>query len=201
MRVLSAEAYAALDSGRFSLRWLFRVDMPDGPFAVWSDLYSITVGGTVYTGIGNVFAVPPSASVADMAARNIDVPFSGLDQLLASRVEAEPWHQRPASLQLAIISVDNPQIVSIKPWFVGFLDQLVRRDKPNGTADLTCRCESIARELSRKGARTRSDSDQRQRDPNDGFFKHTVGAVSTHIDWGKLPTPPPPKKPKFLGIF
>lgn len=201
MRIISSQALAALDSGRFRVRCLLRADIPSGVFAVWDDIGSITVGGTVYTGAAGRFTVSPVSSVADLSARNVDVTLSGLDSEAGSIVDRTDWHQRPILIQRVIISEDAPQVLSVVPYFSGFLDQMIRKEKPGGQSIMTFRCEAAARELSRNGARTRSDADQRQRDPQDGFFKFTASAVVTNVTWGRTTAPPPQKKKKFLGIF
>jgi len=44
--------------------------------------------------------------------------------------------------------------------------------------------ETAARGLGRRGARMRSDADQRLLDPADGFFKHISYAAEKNLYWG-----------------
>lgn len=203
MRVISSTALAALDSGRFRVRALLKVDSDDGPVALWDDVGNIVVGGVTYAGAPGRFVIGGVSSVADFSARNVDVTLSGLDLTTAAMIDQATWHQRPITIQRAIIAEDAPQVIHLMPYFLGFLDQMVWREKVDGEAIITFRCEASARELMRKGTRTRSDSDQRQRDAADGFFASTVAASTTSIVWGKRPSQPqqqPPRR-KILGIF
>lgn len=203
MRVLSSQALAALDTGRFAIRTLLGMDLGSGFVGFWDDAYDITLGGKTYLATYGGFRVTPIPSSSDLGVRSADVVFSGLDPRAASEVEAEEWHQRPVTISLAILSVDDPQVLNVAAWFTGFADHMTRREAPGGQTELIVRCEGIGRELSRRGARTRADSDQRQIDANDGFFKHTVTASNTPVQWGRgAPQAPPPRsKPGGLIGF
>jgi hypothetical protein len=203
VRVISSDALTALDSGRFRVRCLLKVDTDDGPFAIWDDVGDISVSSITYTGAPGRFSVGSAVSVADFSARNCDVTLSGLDLETAALIDQADWHQRPITIQRAIISEEAPQVIHLMPYFVGFLDQMVWREKSGGSSIITFRCEASARELMRKGTRTRSNSDQRQRDSADGFFAAVVAASTKSIVWGRQATPPtqsPPRR-KILGIF
>ena len=200
MRSIGAEALAAMQSGRFGKRTLVYFDIPGGGAGFWDDGYDIVHGGDTYYGLGGAMTVSPMSSGADFAARAVDVAISGLDTRLAAEVEALAWHQTPVVISEAIIAVDAPQILYVAVWFSGIFDQLVRSETVGGVAQVTAKCESIAREFGRKGARTQSDADQRQIDADDGFYTYAATSGNTPINWGGRPEQPPPKK-KFLGLF
>lgn len=204
MRVLSSDALAALDAGRFRVRALLHVDMPVADFAIWDELGSIEVSGVTYHGAPGRFTIAQTTSASDLGTRGCDVTLSGLDTEAANAVESEPWHQRPVAIHRAILTEDAPQIVHLLPVFSGFLDQLIRKEVASGQSILTFKCEASARELTRKGARTRSDADQRRRDPTDGFFKHVVNSINQPINWGTIKVEPQQlmQQPrKLFGIF
>ncbi len=201
MRVISNDALTALDSGRFRVRCLLLAEMDDGDFAIWDDMGQITVASVTYTGAPGRFTVSPVSSIADMSARNCDVALSALDLETVARIDQEDWHQRPVTIQRAIIAEDAPQTLHLMPYFSGFLDQMIWKETAGGTANVTFRCEASARELQRKGTRTRSDADQRERDAADGFFAAVVKASSTNIEWGRRSQPPQPKKKKIWDFF
>lgn len=200
MRIISSEALAALDSGRFAVRCLLRVEADGGDLAIWDDVGSIVHGGVTYLGAAGRFTVAPVTSAQDGGARSVDVTLSGLDLDAANAVDGAGWHQRPITITRAILATDAPQVLHTMPVFAGFLDQMLRSERSGGVTTMIFRCESSSRELGRKGARTRSDADQRQRDPDDGFFKHTVNAVQQQIQWGQSSQQAAPRK-KLFGIF
>ncbi len=203
MRVISSIATDALDSGRFRVRCLLRAQADGGDVALWDDVGTIDVGGVTYSGAPGRFVVGPVVSVSDFSARNCDVTLSGLDLTVAAMIDQANWHQRPITIQRAIITEDAPAVLHLMPYFIGFLDQMVWREKVDGQSVITFRCEASARELQRKGTRTRSNSDQRQRDPDDGFFSATVSASTSSIVWGTRPqqVQQQPARRKILGIF
>lgn len=204
MRVITAEAQAALDTGRFAVRALVKMvpGAPDSPLCLWDDLGSIVVGGDTYLGAPGRFTIEPSASTKDLSARNLNVVFSALDPLVVPMVEGSNWHQRPILVQRVIIAIDTPQILNVFPEFAGFMDQIFWSEAVDGQATLKVQCESASREYSRTGSRTSSDADQRERDANDGFFRYSVSAVSQSIDWGRSPdAAPKQKKSGFAGLL
>lgn len=201
MRIISSAARAALASGRFRVRCLLRADVEDGPFCVWDDAGQISVGDVVYHGAAGRFRIGKPTSVADLSVRNVDVVFSGLDLEVAALMEAGGWHQRPVSIARLVLAEDAPQVVHVVPVFSGFIDQMIRRDVPE--AQLIFRCEATARELNRRGVRTRSDADQRQRDGDDAFFAFTAIVGQEPLEWGRNPSSAgaQPQRKKLFGIF
>lgn len=196
MRVISSDALAALDSGRFAVRCLLKVVIPgEDPFCIWDDLGTLSFDGDLYEGKAGRFTLEPSVSGQDLTIRNLDVTLSVLDSEVAALIDAQPWHQAPILIQRAIIATEAPAILHVVPEFSGALDQMFWREQADGATTLVFRCESASRELSRSGVRTRSDADQRERDANDGFFKFAASAVNTTIDWGRTP-----EKPKKSGV-
>ncbi len=178
MRIISADAQAALASGRFRRRGLLRADLDDGPFALWDDFGQLVLDGVTYHGAPGRFHVSLPPSVSDLSARNVDVSFSGLDYAVANMMDEAAWRMRPVWIARAIIAEDTPQIINVMPVFIGTIQQMLRKDLRTST--LTFRCESSARELSRRGVRTRGDADQRQRDATDAFFAFAVMARSSN---------------------
>lgn len=186
MRIVSAQAQAALDSGRFVERNGFYADMPDGIAGFWDDSYDIAVGGVDYYGAPGGFTIGTLSSVAGLGARNVDITMSGLNAEIASLILAQPYHQRPVVITRFVMSIDAPQVIHASQWFAGFIDTIARRDKGSGTSTLVARCEDIGRENTRRGARTRSDADQRQIDSDDAFFANVTQSITTEVEWGRM---------------
>jgi len=194
MRVLSSQALDALDAGRFGVRTLLKV-APAGedPFCIWDDVGDLAFDGDTYAGKAGRFTVAPYQTTQDLAARNIDVTLSAIDAEAVQFFLTAPWHQSPITIARALFAADAPQTLHVTVEFAGFVDQMIAANQVDGLATLVYRCESAAREFQRAGARTRSDSDQRQRDPSDGFFKFATSAVNTRIDWGPMPQQAKPR--------
>lgn len=203
MRILSSQALAALDSGRFASRTGFAVDMPTGTVAFWDDAYDLGYGGTTYLAAPGGFTVNPFPSAADLGVRSLDITMSGLDPDLVSAILDQPYHQRPITVTRFVMATDVPQVIHASQWFAGFIDVMPWRERPGGASELIARCEDIGRELGRKGARLRADADQRQIDATDAFFEHVVNSVNADLVWGRSATPAPQdqRRRRFFGIF
>lgn len=200
MRVISGDVVAILDSGRFHKRTLLAATLPSATVAFWDGVHDIDVGGITYQGAAGRFVPPSVPSIADQSVRGMDIVFSGLDADLTNELAAESYHQRPVTMAIAVMAADAPAVLFVVPVFLGHIDQIVVRETPGSGSDMIVRVESISREINRRGARTRSESDQRQINPDDGFFKHVTAAISTPIDWGRQPEQPQKEK-KFFGLF
>lgn len=192
MRIVSNDALDALRSDRFRVRTLLKM-MPDGvnPLCLWDDRGRIAVGSDIYIGRPGRFTVSPITSSTDFSIRNMDVTISALDPEVVPMIESLGWHQRPVLRQRATISIDRPQILNLSEEFVGFMDQIEWGERTASSATLIVHCEDTGREYSRKGTRTASDADQRQRDSKDAFLSYNGSAVSRTVDWGPNPQPPP----------
>lgn len=202
MRIYSADALAALDSGRFTVRCLLKVELPESEiFAIWDDVGTIIVGGVTYTGAASRFTVKPAAATYDSGARPCIVTLSGLDSETAAIVDGAQWHQRPILIQRAVIATDAPAVLHLADEFSGRLDQMVLKEQVGSTYTIDFLCESEAIENQRSGARTRSDADQRERDATDGFFSFSASAVTTTIDWGRAPQQAAQRKGGIAGFL
>ena len=201
MKNLDGATLAALDSGRYAVRALALFDLPSGRFGIFDDQYDLSWGGDTYVGAAGRFtmSIPPGAS--DMSIRGLTITMSALDTTALNWVQSQEYHQRPMFAALAFIATETPQIVAVRRWFTGFIDQALWQERIDGQARLIVKCESHSRELDRSGARTRSDADQRALDPDDGFFKHTVGAIATDVTWGQNPPQEAAPKKKWWQIF
>lgn len=191
MKIISSTAQEALDTGLFHARNGFAVTFDDGVAAFWDDAYDIVVSSQTYVGIAGAFTIGTISGSSGMGARSVDITMSGIDSDLASQIMSQPWHQAPITITRFIMATDAPQVIYTAAWFSGHIDTMTRRDKPGDSADVIARCEDIGREITRKGARSRSESDQRQISSGDSFFANVTQSIRTNIDWGRLPAAQP----------
>lgn len=202
MRIFSPAALAALESGRFTTRSFVKI-APAGevPLCFWDDIGAYSYGGNTYEGKAGRFTIEATVSASDLGAHGVAIEFSAVDTDAIAMIDGVAWHQCPVLIYRAVIAIDTPQTLQIEPEFSGFLDTIVWNERGGGTASLVLNCESASRELSRSGARTSADADQRQRDPDDGIFSFTASAVNTSIDWGRSPEQGQPRKAGIAAIW
>lgn len=203
MRVISAPALAALNTGAFSVRVLVKMSAAGvSPLCLWDDVGNVTSGGDTYVGAAGRFTIQASSSSKDLSIRNLEITFSGLDATVAAMIQGVAWHQNPVFVQRAIIAVGAPQTLMLTGEFSGFMDTMEWSEEgQGGRSTLVLRCESVSREFSRNGARTASDADQRTRDATDGIFSFAASAVTTNIDFGRAPEPTPRRQGGILGFL
>lgn len=201
MKLHTPDAVAALEAGNFARRTLVWVEMPAEDVGFWDDAYDAVIDERTYLATYGGMQIVPLATAADLGVRNLTITLSGLDARVAAEVLSQPYSQRPIYVSRALIVPHTQQLVDVTQWFAGFIDTIRQREKLGGTSVLEVSCEGIGRELGRSGARTRSDSDQRQLDADDGFFKHAVAASNVPLQWGRVESQPvkPPKQGGFAG--
>jgi hypothetical protein len=185
MRVISQAGLDALASGRIIKRTLVRAETGSGVFAVWDDVGTISYGGETYHGAAGRFHVSALPSVEGLGVQGATVTFSGLDSVVAADMEGAIYHQRPVQIILAVFSAADRSLVFARPWFSGVIDTLRRVETGGGQSTVTVSCETLSRELGRRGTRTRSDADQQSDWSGDKFFEHVAAAVTEQVYWGR----------------
>lgn len=183
-----------IDTGRFSVRWLIRFDLDEGAGGIWNDTFTLTHAGVDYAPLaGNLVfdAIPGSV---ELAADRVVCTVSNLLPAVTTVIASEDWHQRPATLLMAIMDeAGNAQ--HVMEQFSGFCDGVELRSAADDTVTVEISIESNNRELNRSNGRTRSDADQRRVLVSDGFFKHAAAAnADANITWGTRGTQQPPQK-------
>lgn len=186
MKSLPSGVLSLLESGRFAVRTMLRVDLVSGPAGVWSDAHDIVFEAVTYKGLAGNMTVDPIASTSDLNSDQVRVTLSGLDPDALAIVDDSDWYQRPAVVYDAYLDAAGA-VIHVEPAFVGFLDTAARSDRAGQPATIELAIESTSRELSRSNGRTYSNSDQRAvGGATDGFLKHLAQSNSdTNIYWGR----------------
>jgi hypothetical protein len=195
MLTLPSDVITLLIGGRFSLRWMLRVDLPGGPEGIWSGTHDVTLDDVTYIKTAGNMQLDPISASSDLDADQLRVTLSGVLSSVNSLLDGVAWHQRPATVYLAFLA-ESGNILHAMPTFSGFLDTITIKDAAGDLSTIEAIIESNNRELSRSHARTRSDADQRSVSADDGFFKFTTAAnTDVQIPWGRK-GPQYPVRPK-----
>lgn len=195
MLTLPSDVITLLNAGRFSLRYLLRVDLPTGAEGIWNGTHDVEFDGVTYIKAGANLQLDPISGSSDLDADQLRVTLSGVLSAVNSLLDGVAWHQRAATVYMAFLT-EAGTILHAMPTFSGFLDTLTIKDNVGGISTIEVVIESNNRELSRSYGRTRSDADQRSVDSDDGFFKYTTAAnTDVQIAWGRK-GPQYPVRPK-----
>lgn len=183
MKTLAPAALAALDSGEAIVSGALEIAC-DPPVRVWGGWHELPLDGNTYLPIGDRGLAQVMGGALGDAAQNIIVKLSGIDPETAALLDASEVAGAPAVLWRLIFSSDGNTLLGADVWRRGRLDTLSREEDVGGEAAITGEIETPAKGLGRRGARMRSDADQRLIDPADGFFKNVSYAGEKTLYWG-----------------
>ena len=183
MKILAQAALDALDRGEAMVAGA--VEIAGAPvIRVWSGYGPLIFAGRPFDPIGDRGLVQVAGGALGGAAQAITLGLSGIEPEVLALLDAEEVSGAPAILWRLIFDQAGSTLLDYHVWARGRLDTLEREEEVGGTATLTVQLETAARGLGRRGARLRSDADQRLIDPLDGFFKHTAYAAEKTLYWG-----------------
>jgi len=165
----------------------------EGPIRIWGGWGEVTIDGAVFTGIGDDSLVELSGGALGASSRATRLVLSAIDPETIDPDELDALGGATVTLWRLIFAGDGQTLLDATVWERGRLDQVTRDDElpdaeeqKEGEATISAEIETAARSLGRRGARMRSDADQRLVDPQDGFFKHTSFAAQKMLYWGGL---------------
>lgn len=183
MKALTPEALAALEAGTALVSGAVEIACTP-PVRVWGGHHEIELGGETFLPIGDRGLVQVAGGALGDAAQNITLTLSGIDPETAALLDATGLGGAPAVLWRLIFNQAGNTLLSADVWARGRLDTISREEEIGGTAKITAQIETAAKGLGRRGARMRSDADQRLIDPADGFFKNVSYAAEKTLYFG-----------------
>lgn len=183
MKTLSPAALAALEAGNAIVSGALEIATTP-PLRVWGGWQPITFDGRTFEPIGDRSLVQVTGGALGDAAQNITLTLSGIDAETLALLDASGLQGAPAVLWRLIFSSDSNALLDAGIWARGRLDTIRTEEEIGGEAKIIAELETAAKGLGRRGARMRSDADQRLIDPNDGFFKNVSFAGEKTLYWG-----------------
>lgn len=192
MRAYDSGTLALLASGRMVTHALVQFDFPSGTYGFWDGAGKLEFGGLTYVGAGSLIGIdevelPGSLESSALKLTLTSVANTDLTPDTLASIESEQYHRRPVTLRRAYIHPDTRAVVSVERVWRGYLDQVAHDVAIGGQAVLTVVCESVARDLTRRGWRVSSDVDQRRIDATDGGMRHATTAGLIRTFWGRMP--------------
>ena len=183
MKILAPAALNALADGTAIVVGAVEVAAVP-PLCVWSGYGQITFDGRTFDPIGDRGLVQVAGGALGSAAQGITLTLSGIEPEVLELIEADEVAQAPATLWRMIFGGDGMTLLDAHVWARGRLDQLIQEEEVGGMAGLSVLLETAARALGRRGARMRTDADQRLVKANDGFFRNVAYAGEKVLYWG-----------------
>ena len=183
MKVIAPAALEALERGDAIV--VGAVEIAADPVTrVWGGRRPITFDGRTFDPLGDRSLVQVAGGALGGQAQSITLTLSGLEPKVLALLDSSEVAGAPTTLWRLIFDSSGTQLLGFNVWGRGRLDTLPREEEIGGTASIIARIETPARSSGQRGARLRSDADQRMIDPDDGFFKHVAYAGEKKLYWG-----------------
>lgn len=149
-------------------------------------------GGTAtFKGLGAKALVRVSGGSVGGTADSITLVLSGIDPAAIDVLDASEISGAPAVIRRLIFDSTGKSLLDSHVFTRGRVDTVSTRESIGQSAAIEVAIESAARGLGRRGARMRSDADQRLINSTDGFFKSVSIAGQKTLYWGgKRPSTP-----------
>lgn len=183
MKSIATEALTALDTGENIVVGAIEISC-DPVIRVWGGHRNLTFDGRTFEPVGDRSLVKVAGGALGDAAQSITLQLSGIDDETLALLDASEVAGAPVILWRLIFDQSGKTLLDYTIWGRGSLDTLPREDEVGGTSTITASLETPAKGLGRRGARMRSDADQRLIDPSDGFFKNVAFAGEKQLYWG-----------------
>lgn len=164
MKHLSAEAVEQIESRRPTIAGAAKFGIPSGPdgsYRFASGVGKLTIESEEFIGVGSRALIIPTASRIGGSADGYTITLSGLDPRVADTIENEDYHQTPVTIWKLVFNATGRVLLDVMVDCRGRLNFVKQREKVGGMAALDFMVEGPRRDLSRAGARVRSDADQR----------------------------------------
>lgn len=164
----------------------------------WNDVGPITAnvlsGATLlqesrtFTGTGSVISIGEIPLVNDLSIRSIRVTLNHLNAEIDDLIRGYDLKDAYVEIHKGFF---NPATWALEapaePEFVGNVDSCRINNAPAGSAgNVELVLFSNTRQLTRASTEKRSDASQKQRDPNDTFFKYAGVVPEVQVFWGVM---------------
>jgi hypothetical protein len=181
-------------SGSGTVRWdsfSVTLDVPGSsgdPIRLWGGYGDLDLpsdaGTSTYHGIGDRSLGQQISAAIGGSAQNLTLTLSGIEP--AALALLDPSEVKGASAVVRILFFDSAgkTLLGAYVYTRGRVDELKTSEVVGGAASIQLAIEGAARGLGRKGARLRSDADQRLVSSTDGFYRVVSAAPKKTLYWG-----------------
>lgn len=186
MKTLDAPTLAAVQAGQVIQAGAVRLEF-GSTYRFWSGYGSLAVAGEgTFNGIGARGLIIPVESSIGAGASGLEMTLSALDPDIAASVELEDYAQKPVVVWRMIFDASGQTLLASVVFFRGRCDVIRIVETGNGEATIQMSVEGAMRDMDRRGARIRSDTDQRLLGGStDGGMKHISVAGVRTLYWGQ----------------
>lgn len=190
MRNIDSGTLEAIGRGEYAHAWLLLFDLSEGLFGFWPGAGTLNISGVNYTGAGSLLTIEQIDMGVDLSASPLTVslravPESSLTPDVLATIDTYGYKNRPARLSLAYFNPVTGAVVTVIPWWQGYIDVVDHQEQIGLEYKLVARLEPRSLDHSRIGYRMRSDADQRLIDADDAFFEHAATTPTEQLPYGR----------------
>lgn len=187
MRIISEEAMAVIATGNAVTGGAVAI-LCDPPVRAFSGQGVVTIGGEEFQGIDHAGLVVNTGGMLGAVAQSDTLQLSGVDPDTLALLDADDVRGAPVAMYRLVADPSGTALVDARVFRRGRIDRIETEEVAGGTAVVRVTIEGAARGLGRRGARLRSDADQRMIDPDDGGMRRLSFAGEKMLYWGgKMP--------------
>lgn len=201
MRTISAATQAALNDRAVLARdfvWFTVKDRITGDpveIGYWSDVglrdaqlinpKTQQIETRQFIGAGTLIKMPAIPLVSNGTLQSIKIELSQVGD--ANRL-VRTYDAKFARVEIYRGLFKKGSMVQVDPAysrFTGYVDDIdIPRPKEGAAGSIKLKCVTSEREMTKSNPATRSDADQRLRDPTDSFRRHAAVVGEWEINWG-----------------
>lgn len=187
MKTFASAWSTALAAGEGLVTGALRIQGASSTLRYWGGYGDLTLGGEVYTGIGDRALITASGASLGGAANPITVEITGIDDTATAIRDLVGL--RGAFIRVWRLGFDSNgvNLLDNRVWHRGRLDKATLVEAADEPSRILCEIDGPARTLGRALSRMGSDADQRITDANDDCFKYVNVAADKKLAWGGKP--------------
>jgi hypothetical protein len=183
MKTLNDDAKAAIVRGDAIVTGAVAI-LSDPPARVWGGPWTQELDGESYRGVGDRGMAQQTSAALGGTAQGLKLTLSKVDPAALELLDADEIRNAPTVVQRLIFAGDGRTLLDHHVFDRGRIDQVGTSETIGGQAALEIAVESAARGLGSRGARMRSDADQRLISSTDGYFKNAAYAGEKMLYFG-----------------
>lgn len=206
-RTFDSNINALFADKRLAVRDMFSILVKDRTtpattqrFNLWSATYSRSINlidpytdnviSRTYQGAGANVAISDIPLTSGLVVNPIQIRFSHIANTVETFLRTWSADLAPVEIHRLYMDPNSLQpVAAAVPRFIGTVDENQDTTPPaGGEGSFTLTCVPHTQEMLRINSATRSDEDQRLRDPDDNFYRHAAVVGTWEIWWGEKPS-------------
>ena len=167
-----------------ALKPFFAVDVGfSTALRLWTGYSDITIGGSTFTGSGNLLAISGVDESADIRANGVKITLTGLDSSIISSALTEDSQGTVVKIYFGVLNDASEVVDTPYQTFEGFIDTMSILEDGE-SAQISVDVENKLVTLERPANRRYTDQDQKESFPDDKGLEFVDSLQNKSVVWG-----------------